>query len=69
MAMQPGEWYRLSARIPAESTVLSGLLQRRTIIRPLALRPFQLQRFLVLRRALLLQVRLDTVQPCDNRRS
>ena len=35
----------------------------------LPLRSFQLQRFLVLRRPLLLPVRLNTVQPCDNRRS
>ncbi|MBE4883225.1 hypothetical protein [Enterobacter cloacae complex sp. P39RS] len=67
--MQPDELHRLSAVICAEIPVLSGLLQRRSVIRPLALRSFQLQRFLVLRRALLLPVRLDTVQPCDNRRS
>jgi hypothetical protein len=67
--MQPGEWHQLSAGICAESSVLSGLLQRRTVIRPLSLRSFQLQRFLVLRRPLLLPVRLDAVQPCDNRRS
>lgn len=40
--MQPGEWHRLSAGICAESPVLSGLLQRRIVIRPLALRSFQL---------------------------
>jgi len=67
--MQPGEWHRLSAGICGESPVLSGLLQRRTVIRPLALRSFQLQHFLVLRRPFLLPVRLDTIQPCDNRRS
>lgn len=67
--MQPGEWPRLSAGICAESHILSGLLQRRTVIRPLTLRSFQLQHFLVLRRSLLLPVRLDTIQPCDNRRS
>jgi len=67
--MQPGEWLRLSAQFRAEIHVLSGLLQRRTVIRPLTLRSFQLQRFLVLRRPLLLPMRLDTVQPCDNRRS
>jgi hypothetical protein len=67
--MQPGEWHRLSAGICAEIPVLSSLLQRRTVIRPLALRSFLLQLFLVLRRPLLLPVRLDSVQPCDNRRS
>ena len=67
--MQPDELHRLSAVICAEIPVLSGLFQRRSVIRPLALRSVQLQRFLVLRRALLLPVRLDTVQPCDNRRS
>jgi hypothetical protein len=67
--MQQGEWLRLSAQLSAESPVLPGLSQRRTVVRPLPLRSLQLQRFLVLRRALLLPVRLNTVQPCDNRRS
>ncbi|MBJ4558975.1 hypothetical protein JGE47_23340, partial [Salmonella enterica subsp. enterica serovar Derby] len=61
--MQPGGWHRLSAGICAERPVLSGLLQRRTVVRPLALRSFQLQRFPVLRRPFLLPVRLDTIQP------
>ncbi len=40
---------QLSAKISAESPITSGLLQRRTVIRPLPLRSFQLQRFLMLR--------------------
>ena len=67
--MQPGECHQILPGICAEPSVLSGLLKRRAVIRSLALRSFQLQRFLVLRRPLLLPVRLDTVQPCDNRRS
>lgn len=67
--MPPGEWHRFSAQISAESSVLSGLLQRRSVVRPLSLRSLQLQRFLMLRSPLLLPVRLDAVQPCDNRRS
>lgn len=59
--MQQGEWHRLSAQIPAESPVLSGLLQRRSIVRPLPLRSFKLQRFLMLRRALLLPMRFNAV--------
>ena len=59
IAMQPGEWFRLSAQIPAESPVLFGLSQRRTVIRSLSLRSLQLQRFLVLRRALILLSLLD----------
>ena len=59
--MQQGEWHRLSPQIPAESPVLSGLLQRRSIVRPLPLRSFKLQRFLMLRRALLLPVCFNAV--------
>ncbi|CAH0307669.1 hypothetical protein SRABI13_04627 [Erwinia aphidicola] len=59
--MQQGEWHRLSAQIPAESPVLSGLSQRRTVIRPLPLRSFKLQRFLMLRRPLLLPARFNAV--------
>jgi hypothetical protein len=67
--MQLGEWLRLSVQMTAESPVFSGLSQRRTAIRPLLLRSLQLQRFLVLRRALLFPVCLDAIQPYDNRRS
>ncbi len=67
--MQPGEWHRLSAEICTDPPVLSGLLQRRAVIRALALRSFQLQRFLVLHRPLLLPVSFYRVQPFDNRRS
>lgn len=51
------------------SYYLIQLSHRRAVIRPLPLRPFQLQRFLMLRSAILLPLRLDAVQPCDNRRS
>jgi hypothetical protein len=39
------------------------------VIRPLPLRSFQLQRFLMLRRAFLLLMQLNGIQPLDNRRS
>ena len=59
--MQQGEWHRLSAQIPAGSLVLSELLQRRSIVRPLPLRSFKLQRFLVLHRPLMLPVCFNAV--------